>query len=254
MKEFFPLKLIFRPGETFAAIAAGRVGWAWPLALYCASAAASAFMLCTLPPEFLAEATSGVTLAPGRGFWWYLSVGLPGGLGFTLLFCALLAAFLPYIKAGRLPGRLALLMLATGAYGFFFLLPFKGAATYTIATRLLAALAAAFAVRTAVVSRPLYARLAKAVLALSILTLASDAAGVAAALAGSVPAYNAGQYLFAALALAYITKAAAAFFEASAARAAAAVVPAMLAAAAFLFSLSSLGLLSTEIFQALLLI
>ena len=252
-KDVFPVKLIFKPAETFSALAAGEIGWGWPLALSGASAAASAFTLCSLPPEFLAEVTSGVKLAPGRGFLWYLSVGLPGGLGFTLFFCVLLAAFLPYIKAGRLPVRLALLMLGTGAYGFFFLLPFKTAA-YTLAARLLAALAAAFAIRTAAVSRLFCARLAKAVLALSILTLAADAVGAAAALAGSVIAYNAGQYFFAALALAYTVKAAAAFSGASAARAAAAVVPAMLAAAAFLFSLSALGLLSPEIFQTLLLI
>lgn len=254
IKDLFPVRVLFRPNETFAAIAAGKIGWLRPLALYCASAAASAFMLCSLPPEFLAEATSGVKLAAGRGFLWHLSVGLPGGLGFTLFFCALLAAFLSYIKAGSLPARLACLVLGTAAYGFFFLLPLKGSAAYILATRLLAALAAAFAVWTAVRHRQCYARLAKAVLGLSVITLASDAAGAAAALAGSVSAFNACQFFFAALALAYTVKAAASFFGTSTARAAAAVVTAMLAAAAFLFSLSSLGLLSPEIFQALLLI
>ena len=254
LKNFFPARILFRPSETFGAIAAGEIGWAWPLAVYCASAAASALLLCALPPEFLAEVTAGVKLTPGRGFWFYFTTGLPGGLGFTLFFCALLAAFLPFINTGRLPARLACLVLGAAAYGFFFLLPFKGAPAYEAATRLLPLLAAGFAVRAAVAAGRNYARLVKAVLALSVITLAADAAGAAAALAGSVPAYNAGQYFFAALALAYMAKSAPAFFETSGARAAAALVAAMLASAAFLFSLSSAGFLSPEIFQALLLI
>ncbi|HNW43873.1 MAG TPA: hypothetical protein PKI19_05160 [Elusimicrobiales bacterium] len=253
-KDFFPVKVLFRPAETFAAIASGKTGWAWPLALYCASAAASAHALCSLPPEFLAAAAPGVQLAQDRGFWWYLAVGLPGGLAFALFFCALLSAFLPYISAGRLPARLAALVTAAGAYGFFFLLPFKTAPAYNGAARLLALLAAGGAAGLAARSRPLYARLLKAMLALSALTLAADALGAAAAAAGSVAAYSAGQYFFAALALVYLVKAAAAFQATTAARAAAAVVPAMLAGLAFLFSLSVLGVLSPEIFQALLLI
>ncbi len=254
LKDIFPVKLLFRPGETFAGIAAGNTGWGWPLALYCASAVSSALLLYHLPPEFLAEAAGGAELAAGKSFWWYLAVGLPGGFGFTLFFCALLAAFLPFLRSGRLPLRLACLALGTAAYGFFFLLPFKGSPAYAGATWLLAGLAAGGAFRAALVNKGLYLPLLKTALALSVITLAADAAGAAAVLAGSQTAFSALQYALAALALVYLVRACAALAGTTAARAAAAAVPAMLAGAAFLFSLSALGLLPPEIFQALLLI
>ncbi|OGS12443.1 MAG: hypothetical protein A2234_06970 [Elusimicrobia bacterium RIFOXYA2_FULL_58_8] len=253
-KDFFPLKLLLNPYETCVEIAAGKTGWFWPLASFCASTTASTLLLCSLPPDFLAEVTGGMALVSGKNFWWHAAVGLSGALGFTLFFCSLLAAFLPFIKSGRLPLRLAFLVFATAAYGFFFLLPFKAAPVYTGAARLLAVMAAGFAVWTAAVNKHHYTRLVKAVMSLSLITLAADISGAAAALSGSVTAYNTIQYLFAVLALAYLAKAASAFFKTSTARTTAAIIPAMLASAAFLFSLSSLGLLSPDIFQVLLLI
>ena len=59
LKDIFPVKLIFRPTDTFTEIARGRTGWAWPLGIYAAAAIASAALLAAAPPEFLAKAAGG---------------------------------------------------------------------------------------------------------------------------------------------------------------------------------------------------
>lgn len=252
-KDLFPVKLLLKPAEVFAEIAAGRAGWGWPLALYAASVASSAAMLRWLPPQFLAEVSGGAGPSAGHGFGWYLAVGLPGGLAFNLLFSACLCLFLPFVKAGRLPYRLAALALGTGAYGFFFLLPFAGQAFY--AAKWLAVLLALTLTVRAATARPAVCRsVFHTLLALSLLTLGAEAAGALAALAGSANAYLTGQLAFAGAALVYLGKAGAQYFETTTAKASVAALAAMIAALVFFSSLGAIGLLSKDLMEAMLMI
>jgi len=253
LKDFFPLKVIFKPDETFAGIAAGKTGWGWPLGLYALSIAGSAFMLSVLPPVFIKESFEGASLPQGRGFWFYFLVAMPGGLLFSLFTCALLSIFTPLLGAGRLSLRLPLAALGTGAYGLL-------AAAMHDAGRLrpagiAAALAAAgFAYWTALRDKKRFSAALKAMMALSAVSLLSDLAGGAAALAGSVKGYAASEYFFSLVSLIWLAKAAAAVYDTARPKAAAAAVLAMLGSAAFLFLLFNLRLLPADIFSVLLLV
>ena len=115
LKNIFPVRILLKPSEVFAQIAAGRTGWGWPLGLYAASVSCSAFLLSVLPPQFIADSFGGVALPQGGGFWFYVGGSLPGGFLFPLLAGALLSAFTVFLREGRLSLRLALAALATGA-------------------------------------------------------------------------------------------------------------------------------------------
>lgn len=252
MKNIFPVRILLKPSEVFAQIASGRTGWGWPLGLYAASASCSAFLLSVLPPQFIADSFEGVALPLGRGFWFYISVSLPGGFLFTLFLAALLSAFTVFLREGRLSLRLALAALATGACGLL-----AAAAHGSAALRpagLTAALAAGtFALWASLRDRKRYSSILKAMLSISALSLAADLAGGAAALAGSVGVYTATAYFFSFLSLIWLSKAAAAVYDSAIPRAANATVLAALGSMAFLFLLHNLRLLPPEVFQVLLL-
>ena len=102
LKNIFPVRILLKPSEVFAQIAAGRTGWGWPLGLYAASVSCSAFLLSVLPPQFIADSFGGVALPQGGGFWFYVGGSLPGGFLFPLLAGALLSAFTVFLREGRL--------------------------------------------------------------------------------------------------------------------------------------------------------
>jgi hypothetical protein len=117
-----------------------------------------------------------------------------------------------------------------------------------------AAAAALFAAWAAWRDRELFPSLLKALLALSVLSLAGDLAGGLAALAGSQRAYAGVQYFFALVSLLWLAKAAGAVYSITGARAMTAAVLALLGAMAALFLAFNLGLLSQDVFQVLLLL
>lgn len=252
LKNFFPVKVMLKPSESFARIAAGGTGWGWPLAVYALSAACSAFLLSVLPPQFIAESFEGAALPQGRNFWFYLGVSLPGGLLFSLFTCALLSALAGFLRSGRLSLRLPLAALGAGAYGLLAAAVHGSAALRPAGTA--AALAAAgLASWAALKDGKRYSAALKALLAISALSLAADLAGGAAAYAGSIKVYAATAYFFSFLSLVWLAKAAAAVYDAALPRAAAAAVLAVLGSAAFLFLLYNLRLLPEELFQVMLL-
>lgn len=251
-KDTFPVKVLLRPSETFARIAAGKTGWAWPLGLYAASVAGSAFLFSVLPPQFIADSFEGAALPQGRGFWFYFGISLPGGFLFTLFTGAVLSALTGFLREGRLSFRLLPAALGIGACGLF------AAAVHGSPSLRPAGLAAAlaalvFAAWAALRGKDRYAAILKAMFALSALSLAGDLSGGAAALAGSVRAYAASEYFISLLSLIWLAKAAAAVYGTAKPRAANAAVLAVLGAAAFLFLLHNLRILPEEIFQVLLL-
>lgn len=248
----FPLRVLTGPSAVFAEIAAGTTGWAWPLALYAASAALSALLSTLLPPEFVQSAFEGLSVPQGRGYLFNLAVALPGGFVFTLFTCSLTAAFSALLSGGRLAPRLALPAAGVGAYGLIAAAAFRARA-FSPAPAAAALCAAAFAVWAALRDRRRYSALLKAALAISAVTLAADLAAGAAALAGSTAAYTACEYFFSLFSLVWLVKALAAVYGLPGARGAAAAVLAMLGSAAFAFSLYSMGLLPQELFQAVML-
>lgn len=251
-KDLFPLKMLLRPGEAFSAAAAGRTGWAWPLALYAAAILSSSLQLTLVPASFLAEAAPDFPAAPVMTFRGYLAAGLPGCLLFALFFSALLCAFTKLLGAGRLMFRLPVPAAGVAAYALFFLFRFH-ARLGPAAGWLAAAAALGFALWSAYAGRREYPALLKAMLAVSLFTVLSNLAAGGAAAAGSPKAYLLAEYTFAFVSLAWLTKAAAAITGVTTARAFAAAVPALLGTAAFFFSLSALGLLGADTLQVLLL-
>ncbi len=115
LKNFFPLLIILRPAKTFREI--HKTGWGWPLGLYVLSAAASALLLCWLPPEFIADSFEGIVLPQGRGFIFYFLTSMPAGLAFTLFICALLILFSSFLRNGRPALRLPAVAALVGGSG-----------------------------------------------------------------------------------------------------------------------------------------
>jgi len=253
IKDSFPVKLLFRPSEVFAELGAGGRGWAWPLGLYAAATAASALLITSLPAEFLARASSDLPAPGGMNFSGALAAGLPGGLAFNAFFCALTAAFAVFLSKGRLMFRLPAPAAAVAAYAFFFILRLDEAAGGA-AGWLAAGAALAFAVWAALRGRAVFPALLKLLLALSVFALLSDLVCAAAALADAPAAYKTAEYAFAFLSLGWLVRGAAAVCGLPSAKVFAALLPALLGAAAFAFSLHTMGLISSEIFQMLLLI
>jgi len=252
-KDFFPLRVIFEPAETFGRISAGKTGWGWPLGLYALSIACSAFMLSVLPPQFIADSFEGAALPQGRGFWFYLAVAMPGGLVFSLFTCALLSVFTLFLRAGRLSLRLPLAALGLGAFGLL-AAAMRASASLRPAGIAAALAASAFAFLAARRKKERFAAMLKAILALSVISVAAELAGGAAALAGSVETYTASSYLFSLFMLVWLAKAGAAVYDTAKPRAAGAAVLAILGSTAFLFLLLNLRLLPQEIFSVLLLV
>jgi hypothetical protein len=252
IKDSFPVKLLLKPSETFTAIAEGKTGWAWPLALFAASAVSSALLLALVPADFMAAASSDLPAPSGLGFFSYLAAGLPGGLGFAFFFCALLSDFSSLLKTGRLMLRAPLPLAGVAAYALFFIVRLNahagGAAGWAVAGGTLC-----FSVWAALWYRKTWLGLMQAFFAVSLFTILSDLAGGAAALAGSTGAYKVSEYFFAFISVAWLLKAACAMTGLSGARAFSALLPAMLGAAAFAFSLLTLGVIKPEVFQLLLL-
>lgn len=247
------IQIFTRPLTAGERLRTENVNWVLPAALFLTASVSSALLAGRVPPDFLADLAGGGTIPRGGGFFTSLPVCLSGTFGFTAFFSALLCGFAPFLNKGRLARRLPSLLLVPLAYGFFFLLPLKAHLFFRAAQWLLAAAAASFAAGAAWRGRARYAPLMQIMLILSLLTLASDALSWGAVLAGSIPVYTGGQYLFAFVSLVYIARAAAGLFEVPVARAAVAAVAAMLGAAVFVYSLMALGLLSADTFQALML-
>lgn len=252
LNKIFPAKVLLKPSESFARIAAGGTGWGWPLGLYALSAACSAFLLSALPPQFIAGSFEGAALPQGRGFLFYLGVSMPGGLLFSLFTCALLSAFAGFLRSGRLSLRLPLAALGTGIYGLL-AAAVHGSAALRPAGAAAALAAAGLASWAASRDVKRYSAALKALLAISVISLAADLAGGAAAYAGSIKVYSATAYFFSFLSLVWLAKAAAAVYDAALPRAAAAAVLAVLGSAAFLFLLYNLRLLPEALFQVMLL-
>lgn len=251
IKDSFPLRVIFRPAETFSEIASGRTGWAWPLGLYVFSSLSSAALLAAAPAEFLAKTAGGLP-PPAGGFTGYLFTGLPGGLAFAFFSCALVSGFAAILRSGRLMWRVPLPAAATAVYAFFFIARHNARASGPSGWAAAAA-ALGLASRAALRDSRAYLQLVKAFLSLSVFAAAADLSGATAALAGSCAAYMAAEYFFSFISLIWFVKAVTRICGLPAARASAAVVPALLGAAAFAFSLLALGLLGPEVFQLLLL-
>ncbi|MCM2266395.1 MAG: hypothetical protein NDI60_01325 [Elusimicrobiales bacterium] len=250
MKDFFPLKVLIRPGEVFSGIAAGRTGWAWPLGLFALSVLSSAAMLAWAPRVFLAATAAGLPPTEGT-FISYLLSGLAGGALFSAFSCALLAGFCSLLAGGRLMLRVPLPFAAAALYGFFFL-ALRGAPGLRPVGWAALFAAAALAIFSAWRLRAAYPALLKAFFALSVFSAAADLLAAAAIPVGAAELYTTAEYALSALALVWLVRACAAVTGLSGARAAAAVVPALLGAAAFAFSLLTLGLISPEVFHLLL--
>lgn len=253
LKNIFPVNVILKPSETFAGIAAGKTDWGWPLALYALSITGSAFMLSTLPPQFIAETFDGATPPQGRGFGFFLLVAIPGGLLFSILISALLSALTGFLRAGRLSLRLPFAALAALAYVIF------SAAVHDLPGLRVSGIAAALGAAglaswAAMRDKKRCAAMLKALLALSVISLLSELPGALAALAGSVKGYTASEYFFSLLSLVWLAKAAAAVYDISRPRAVSASILAIFGSVAFLLLLSNLRLLSPDISAVLLLI
>jgi hypothetical protein len=253
LTDSFPVKVMLAPEAAFRAIADKRTGWAWPLALYALAAGASALLFKLVPPEFLAESFEGLTLTRARGFFFYYSFSLAGGLLFTAFICALISALSRFLGAGRLSARIISAALAVGMFGIA-AAAMHGAAGGARAAGVAAVAAAVlFALWAAYSNRLIFPLLLKGMLAVSALELAGSLPAGAAALAGSVKIYTGVEYLFSILSLYWLAKAVSVFYGADRARAAAATVLALFGGLAFLFLVFNLGLLPPDIFEALLL-
>jgi hypothetical protein len=252
IKDLFPLKLALKPSAAFAGLAEGRTGWAWPLGIYAAATLSSALLLANLPPEFMARLASDLPMPAGGGFASYLAAGLPGGLGFAALFCALLAVFSAFIGRGRLVFRFLLLCACAAAYGAFFAvrMNLRAGGWPGWAAAAAALLFAAWAARRAPGT---WLKLVQAALAVCLFSLASDAVTAIGVLADSTRLCVGAEYFFSLLSLVWLVKAAGAVTGLSAPRAFAALLPALLAAFAFAFSLLALGAISPKVFMALML-
>lgn len=250
MKNFFPFQLLFRPAAAFEALAAGRTGWAWPAALWALSTLTSAAMLAWAPADFLAATAAGLP-PPDGGIVSYSLQGLAGGLLFSVFSCALLAGFSRVLAGGRLMLRVPVPAGAAALYALAFL-ALRAAPAFKPAGWLLLLAAVFLAALGAYRERAVYPALLKVFLALSVFALAADLLGLLALAAGAPDAYKAAEYAVSAASLVWLVRAVSAVTGLSAARSAAAAVPALLGAAAFAFSLMTLGLLSPEVFQLLL--
>ncbi|OGR52075.1 MAG: hypothetical protein A2049_09690 [Elusimicrobia bacterium GWA2_62_23] len=250
MTNLFPFRLLFRPGAAFEDLAAGRVGWAWPAALWALGTLSSAALLAWAPRDFLAATAAGLP-PPDGGFASYALQGLAGGLLFSVFSCALLAGFSRLLAGGRLMLRVPLPAGAAALYALAFL-ALRAAPAFKPAGWLLLLAVIFLAALGAYLQRAVYPALLKVFLALSVFALASDLLGLLALAAGSPDAYKVVEYAVSAASLLWLVRAVAAVTGLSAARSAAAAVPALLGAAAFAFSLLTLGLLSPEVFQLLL--
>jgi hypothetical protein len=253
VKETFFAKVLLRPAEAFAAIAAGRIGWPLPLGLYVLSTAASLLLFLALPAAFIAEAFEGLTFTPGRGFPFYFAVAMTGGLLFLLFISAAISALARFLGEGRLSLRL----IAAGLAALAFAVTagaMHGASGLTrafgTAAALLAVLAAAWAARS---DGDRFPAVFKSMLAISALALACTVAAAPAALAGSAKAYTAIELFFSVLSLYWLAKAVNAIYGAAKARAAAAVVLGLCCGLALLYLVFNLGLITEEVFHALML-
>lgn len=253
LRDLFPVQVILQPGKTFAAIASGRTGWAWPLAVSALATAASTLLFTLLPPAFIAEAFEGLTPAPGRGFAFHFAVALGGGLAFSAFISALISALARFLGEGRLSLRMIAAGLATCAFGLTALAMHGAAGDKRGAGLLAAAAVVALAAWAALSDRTRFLALLKSMLAVSALALAGALPAGAAALAGSVRGYTLAEYAFSLLSLYWLARAVTAVYGAARARAAAAVVLGILGGLAFLYLAFNLGLIPVEIFQALML-
>lgn len=250
----FPVKVLLQPEAAFSDLAAGRRGWGWPLGVYALSICLAALLFTLLPPQYLADSLEGFSLSRDRGFFYYFPAALAGGLALTLFLSALVSALARFLGGGRLSVRLAGAAALIGAFGLL-AAALHGAEGGRRAAGLAAAAAAAlFAGWAGYSDRKNFPALLKCLLSVSGLALAGDLCGAAAALAGSVRAYTAAEYLFAVLSLYWSAKAVAAVYGAAKARAAAAVVLGAFGAMAFLFLALNTGLLPEGLFEALLLV
>ncbi len=250
-REFFPVKLILNPAGTFAAMAEGKTGWLWPLGIYTLSAAVSSALLGYIPPEFTQAAFQGASLPAGRGMLFCFAVAFPGGLAFTAFACALMTAFAPFLKGGRLILRLPAAAACVGAIAMAAALR-RGDPAFALPAALAAAAAAWFSVWAAMRRAGIFSALLKAALAVSLIALAGEVAGGAAALAGWKGAYEFAEYFFSFMSLVWIVKACSACTGATVPKSFVAAVLAVLGAAGLCFLLFSLGLITEDVFQTLL--
>ena len=254
MKDHFTLKLLTSPAEAFSGLASGRTGWGWPLLLFAAATASAALLCALLPPQFTAEALEGLKMDRDLGFAFYFSVSLAGGLAFSACTAGLLSAAARFLSGGRLSLRLPAALLACASLGITSAFMHGAAGTARAAGLAAAAAALGLSAWAAFSDRRRFAALLKSLLAVSVFTLAASLAGGAAALAGSVTAYTAIEYLSALLSLVWLGKAAAAIYAAGTARSFASAVLGLLGGMAVLFLLYNLGFIPEDAFQALMLI
>lgn len=252
IKDLFPVKLALRPAKAFSEMAEGGTGWAWPLGIYAASTLSSALLLANIPPEFMAKLSSDLPLPSGGTFASYLAAGLPGGLGFAAVVCALLSAFAAFMAGGRLVFRFLLLAAGVAAYCAFFIFRMNQRAAGWPGWA--AAFAALLFIAWAAHRKPsAWLELAQAALAICLFSLASDALTAVGVMAGSARLCVAAEYLFSFLSLAWLVKAARAITGLSAPRVFSALLPALIGALAFAFSLLALGVISPKVFLTLML-
>lgn len=251
--DSFPMRMLLSPYRTFAALAAGRDGWGWPLALYALSALSSAALSLNLPQEYLGESLAGFGPDRGRGLAFYAAAGAAGGAALTLFLAALALALGRFLEGGRLAARLIAAGALTAAFGFAAAATHGAGVAGRAAALALALLAAALAVREALRDRAAFCGAAKGFLAVSVLALAGDLAGGLAALAGSPRAYAGLELAFAFLALYWSARCVSVVAGSSVQRAVAAVGLAALGAFAFLFLCHNSGLLPAAVMEALLL-
>jgi hypothetical protein len=252
IKNFFPVKLTLRPADTFAETAAGRTGWAWPLGLYAASTLSSALLLANIPADFMARLSSDLPIPAGGTFTSYLGAGLPGGLAFAAVLCALLSACASFLRGGRLFLRFLALCGATAAYEAFFIVRMN-MRLYSGAGWAAAAAALVFCAWAVYREPGTWAKLAQAALAVCLFALASDLVTGLGVLVDSTRVCVAAEYFFSFLSLVWLVKAARAIADISAPRAFAALLPALAGALAFVFSLLALGVISQKVFLTLML-
>lgn len=250
----FPVKALFEPEAAFRELAEGRRGWGWPLGLYALSVCLAALLFTLLPPQYLADTLEGFSLSRDRGFFYYFPAALAGGLALTFFLGALVSALSRFLSGGRLSLRLAGAAALIGAFGLL-AAAMHGASGGRRAAGIAALAAAALAAGWSGYSdRKAFPALVKCLLSVSVLALAGDLCGAAAALAGSLRAYTAAEYVFAVLSLYWSAKAVSAVYGAAKARAAAAVVLGAFGAMAFLFLALNTRLLPAGFFEALLLV
>jgi hypothetical protein len=252
IKDSFPFRLTFRPAELFADMAAGRTGWGWPCAIYAAATLSSALLMADLPADFMARLASDLPVPAGGTFASYMAAGLPGGIGFAAVFCALLSVFAAFLQRGRLVGRFLLLAAGVGAYAVFFVARMNMHASGWPGWAAAAA-ALAFTAWGAYRSPSAWLKLLQAALATCLFSLASDLATAAGAAADSVQFCVGAEYFFSFLSLIWLVKAARAVTGLSAPRTLVALLPALIGALAMAFSLLALGVIGPKVFLALML-